>query len=235
MEAQALEFKPKLIIAGFSAYPRELDYKRFRSICDKVGAYLHSDMAHVSGLVAAREAANPFEYADVVSSTTHKTLRGPRSGMIFARSHLMEQIDQAVFPASQGGPHNHQVAALAAQLKYANTPEFRAYIKQVKSNAKSLAKELMGRGYKLMTDGTDNHIILMSCVDKGLTGSKVENAMDAVHITLNKNTILGDKSAVTPGGVRIGTPSITTRGYVDADMKEVARFIDEGFKISLDI
>lgn len=155
--------------------------------------------------------------------------------MIFALTNLMEQIDQAVFPASQGGPHNHQVAALAAQLKYANTPEFRAYIKQVKQNAQSLAKELMGRGYKLMTNGTDNHIILMSCVDKGLTGSKVENAMDAVHITLNKNTILGDKSAVTPGGVRIGTPSITTRGYVDTDMKEVARFIDEGFKISLDI
>ena len=135
----------------------------------------------------------------------------------------------------QGGPHNHQIGALAAQLKQADTQEFRDYISQVKTNAKVLADELMKRGYKLITNGTDNHIVLMSCIDKGLTGSKVETACDEVHITLNKNTIIGDKSAVTPGGVRIGTPAVTTRGYLDADMREVGRFIDELFKISLDI
>jgi len=192
-------------------------------------------MAHVSGLVAAGEANDPFKYADVVTSTTHKTLRGPRSGMIFAKKELMDKVDFAVFPMLQGGPHNHQIAALAAQLKQAKSPEFKNYIKQVKSNATVLADELKSKGYKLITDGTSNHIVLMSCIDKGLTGSKVENAMDAVHITLNKNTIIGDKSAITPGGIRIGTPAVTTRGYLENDMKEVARFIDEGFKISLDI
>jgi glycine hydroxymethyltransferase len=135
----------------------------------------------------------------------------------------------------QGGPHNAQIGALAAQFKQVDTPEFKEYIKQVKENAKSLASELMKRGYKLITDGTDNHIVLMSCIDKGLTGSKVENACDAVHITLNKNTIIGDKSAITPGGVRIGTPAVTTRGYNAEDMKQVGHFIDEVFKISLKI
>ena len=178
---------------------------------------------------------DPFEYADVVTSTTHKSLRGPRSGMIFARTEIADAIDFGVFPMLQGGPHNHQIGALAAQLKQANTPEFRDYITQVKVNAKVLADELMQRGYKLITDGTDNHIVLMSCIDKGLTESKVENACDEVHITLNKNTIIGDKSAITPGGIRIGTPAVTTRGYMEQDMREVGRYIDELFKISLDI
>ena len=235
LEEQALEFRPKLIIAGFSAYPRDLDYKRFRHICDRVGAYLHADMAHLSGLIAANQVNDPFEYADVVSTTTHKSLRGPRSGMIFAKKELEEKINFAVFPQLQGGPHNHKIAALAAQLKQADTADFKEYIKQVRINAKVLAHELMFRQYKLITDGTDNHIVLMSCIDKGLTGSKLEKACDAIHITLNKNTIIGDKSAVTPGGVRIGTPAVTTRGYTEDDMKEVARFIDEVMKISLDI
>ena len=217
LEASAMEFKPQLIIAGFSAYPRDLDYKRFRDICDKVGAYLHADMAHLSGLIAGKGANDPFEYADVVTSTTHKTLRGPRSGMIFCKKELADTIDFGVFPMLQGGPHNHQIAGLAAQLKQAATPEFREYIVQVKANAKSLAKDLMGKGYKIITDGTDNHIVMMSCIDKGLTGSKFENACDQAHITLNKNTIIGDKSAVTPGGIRIGTPAVTTRGYVEKD------------------
>lgn len=235
LEEAAMEFKPKLIIAGYSAYPRDLDYKRFRDICDKVGAYLHADMAHLSGLIAAKAMNDPFEYADVVTSTTHKSLRGPRSGMIFARTEIADEVDFAVFPMCQGGPHNTQIAALAAQLKQAGTQEFRDYIHQVKLNAKALADELMKRGYKLITDGTDNHIVLMSCIDKGLTGSKMENACDQVHITLNKNTIIGDKSAVTPGGVRIGTPAVTTRGYMEEDMREVGRFLDELFKISLNI
>lgn len=235
LESAALDFKPKLIIAGFSAYTRELDYKRFRAICDKVGAYLHADMAHVSGLVAAGECNNPFEFADVVTSTTHKSLRGPRSGLIFAKPEIADAIDFGVFPQCQGGPHNHQIAALAAQLKQAATPEFKEYSIQVKKNAKAMAAELMHRGYKLMTDGTDNHIILMSCIDKGLTGSKVEAALDEVHVTVNKNTILGDKSAITPGGIRIGTPAITTRGYLEEDSRKVAEYIDETFKIALDI
>lgn len=235
LEKAATEFKPKLIIAGFSAYPRDLDYKRFRQICDKVGAYLHADMAHLSGLIAGKQMNDPFEYSDVVSSTTHKSLRGPRSGLIFCKKQLADTIDFAVFPMLQGGPHNFKIGALAAQLKQADTQEFRDYITQVKLNAKALADELMKRGYKLITNGTDNHLLLMSCIDKGLTGSKVENACDKVHITLNKNTIIGDKSAVTPGGVRIGTPAVTTRGYNEKDMREVGRFIDEVFKISLHI
>lgn len=228
LEQAALEFKPKIIIAGFSAYPRDLDYKRYRAICDKVGAYLLADMAHISGLVAAQELNNPFEYADVVSTTTHKSLRGPRSGMVFARKAggLNEKIDFAVFPMLQGGPHNHQVAALAAQLKQVATPEFKDYCKQVKSNAKALADELMKRGHTLVTNGTENHLLLLDVRPHGLTGSKLEKACDEVHITLNKNTIIGDKSAVTPGGVRIGTPAVTTRGYKEQDMRQVGAFID---------
>lgn len=234
LEASAKEFKPKIIIAGFSAYPRDLEYKRFRDICDSVGAYLLADIAHISGLVAAQELSNPFEYADVVSTTTHKSLRGPRSGMIFGRKKdgIMEKIDFGVFPQLQGGPHNHQVAALAAQLKQVNTPEFKEYCKQVKANAKALADELLKRGHTLVSGGTENHLLLLDVRPHSLTGSKFEKACDEVHITLNKNTIIGDKSAVTPGGVRIGTPAVTTRGYMEQDMRQVGAFIDELVKIS---
>ena len=185
-------------------------------------------MAHISGLVATQELNNPFEYADVVSTTTHKSLRGPRSGMVFARKEggLMEKIDFAVFPMLQGGPHNHQVAALAAQLKQVATPEFKDYCKQVKANAKALADELIKRGHTLVTNGTENHLLLLDVRPHGLTGSKLEKACDEVHITLNKNTIIGDKSAITPGGVRIGTPAVTTRGYKEQDMRQVGVFID---------
>jgi glycine hydroxymethyltransferase len=226
LEKNALDYKPKVIIAGFSAYPRDLDYKRFREIADKVGAYLLADMAHISGLVAAKELNNPFEYAHVVSTTTHKSLRGPRSGLIFAKKELMDKIDFAVFPMLQGGPHNHQVAAVAAQLKQVDTPEFRHYCKQVKANAKALGDELLKRGHTLVTGGTDNHLLLLDVRPHSLTGSKLEKACDEVHITLNKNTIIGDKSAVTPGGVRIGTPAVTTRGYTEADMRQVGVFLD---------
>lgn len=224
-----------MIIAGFSAYPRDLDYKRFRQICDDVGAYLHADMAHVSGLVAAQEANDPFEYADVVSSTTHKTLRGPRSGIIFAKKPLDKLIDNAVFPALQGGPHNQKIGALATQFKTVNTPEFKNYIKQVKANAKCLADDLTGKGYDLVTGGTDNHMFVWSLRDQKLTGSKFEKLCDEIHITLNKNTVSGDKSAVTPGGVRIGTPAVTTRGYLEADMKQIGVYLDEACKLSVAI
>ena len=237
LAAQAAEFKPKLIIAGFSAYPRDLDYKRFREICDSVGAYLHADMAHISGLVAAGQANDPFKYAHVVSSTTHKSLRGPRSGLIFAKKEggLAEKIDYAVFPMLQGGPHENVIGALAAQLLQASKPEFKEYIIQVKKNAKAMADELLKHGHSLVTGGTDNHLMLLNVRDKGLTGSKLEKMCDAIHITLNKNTIIGDKSAVTPGGVRIGTPAITTRGYNEEDSRQVARFIDRAVKLSLEI
>jgi glycine hydroxymethyltransferase len=194
-------------------------------------------MAHISGLVAAQEINNPFEYAHVVSTTTHKSLRGPRSGIIFARKEggLAEKIDFAVFPMLQGGPHNHQCAAIAAQLKQVATPEFKEYSKQVIANAKALADELMRLGNKLVTNGTDNHLLLLDVRPQGLTGSKLEKACDEVHITLNKNTIIGDKSAVTPGGVRIGTPAVTTRGYLEKDMRQVGVFLDRLVKTCVDV
>jgi glycine hydroxymethyltransferase len=198
LKKQALEFKPNLIIAGASAYPRDLDYKIFREIADSVGAFLLVDMSHISGLIAANCLNNPFEYADVVTSTTHKTLRGPRSGIIFSNKKrhpdLDEKIDFAVFPMFQGGPHNHQIAALATQLKEVQNPEFKEYIKQTLKNSKKLAEELMKRGNKLVTNGTCNHMLLWNVRDLGLTGSKVEKICERVHISINKNTIIGDKS-----------------------------------------
>ena len=190
-------------------------------------------MAHVAGLIATKNHNNPFEYADVVTSTTHKTLRGPRAGMIFYRiekegknAGLKEKINFGVFPMLQGGPHNHQIAGIAVQLKEVATEEFAAYAKQVILNAKHLAKCLMDLGHKIVTDGTDNHLLLLDVRQKGLTGSKVEKACDFAYITLNKNTLYGDKSALTPGGVRIGTPAVTTRGMVEIDMEKIAKFID---------
>lgn len=231
-----------MLIAGFSAYPRDLDYKRFREIADSVGAILLVDMAHISGLVAAKTLNNPFEYADIVTSTTHKTLRGPRSGMIFYRlerdgkpTGYKEKINFAVFPLVQGGPHNHQIAALAAQFKEVDTEDFRTYSKQVILNAQHLAKQLVSLGYKLVTDGTDNHLLLLDVRPFGLTGSKLEKACDLVHITLNKNTIYGDKSALTPGGVRIGTPAVTTRGMKEKEMEKIAEFIDRLIKICIEV
>ena len=232
MARLALQNKPKLLISGCTAYPRDLDYKRLREIADSVGAFLLIDMAHIAGLVATKNHNNPFEYADVVTSTTHKTLRGPRAGMIFYRlekegknAGLKEKINFAVFPMLQGGPHNHQIAGIAVQLKEVATEEFANYAKQIILNSKALAKTLMGYGYKLVTDGTDNHLILLDVRPKGLTGSKLEKACDLVYITLNKNTLYGDKSAMTPGGVRIGTPAVTTRGMVEKDMEKIGEFI----------
>ena len=235
LHAQALEFKPKLIVAGFSAYPRDIDYRKFKEICEDVGCYLHTDMSHMSGMIAAGLANDPFEVADVVSTTSDKNLRGPKAAMIFSKTHISDAVDFSVFPMHQGGPHNHTIAALATQLLHANSPEFKEYIQNVKDNAQVLAKHLMDKGYKLITDGTSNHLILMSCADKGITGSKIEKACDLAGITLNKNTIIGDKSAMTPGGVRMGTPAVTTRGYQEQDMAEVARYLHEIFQLSLDL
>jgi glycine hydroxymethyltransferase len=187
------EFKPKLLIAGYSAYPRDLDYKKFRECADAVGAILFVDMAHYAGLVAGEQLNSPFEYADIVTTTTHKTLRGPRAGMIFYKVEYKQKIDFSVFPSLQGGPHNHQIAAIAVQLKEVNTPEYKEYAKQVIVNAKALAEGLTKRGHKLVTDGTDNHLMLIDCRPHGLTGNKVEKALDLAAITVNKNSIYGDK------------------------------------------
>ncbi|CAD2218774.1 glycine hydroxymethyltransferase [Angomonas deanei] len=240
----AQRFKPRLIIAGGSAYPRDWDYKRYREICDSVGAYMMVDMAHFSGLVAAEEHNNPFEYADIVTSTTHKTLRGPRSGIIFFRKrvtkgkeeiHVEEAIHQAVFPSLQGGPHIHQIAAVATQLKEVNSPEWKAYVKQVKSNAKALAKALTDGGEALVSGGTDNHLLLWNLRQHQLTGSKLEKLLDQAHITTNKNTIVGDKSAMAPHGIRLGTPALTTRGLVEKDFETVASFLIRSAKIAKDV
>lgn len=239
LEETAVLFRPRMLICGASAYPRDFDYKRLRDIADKAGAWLMCDMAHVSGLVAAGEIGNPFELCDFVSSTTHKSLRGPRQGLIFYRKDREEdwgtRINQAVFPGCQGGPHNNTIGALGVALKEAMTPQFKLYIQQVKANAKVLGEQLVGMGYKLVTGGTDNHLVLWDVRPEGLTGSKVEKLCDLVHITLNKNAVAGDTSALSPGGVRIGAPAMTSRGLVEDDFVKVAAFLDRAVKISLRI
>jgi glycine hydroxymethyltransferase len=205
-----------------------------REICDSVGAYLMSDMAHISGLVAGKVADDPFEYSDVVTSTTHKSLRGPRSGIIFYRKKYEKVINSAVFPGLQGGPHNHTIGALAVALKVANTPEFKEYQKQVCLNCKALAKRLTELGYKLSSGGTDNHLILCDLRPKGIDGARVEKVLEMAHITLNKNSVVGDTSALVPGGIRIGTPAMTTRGMKEQDFVKVAEFIDRGVKIAIE-
>ena len=225
LEKMASIYKPRLIICGASAYPRDIDYERFRKIADLNNSYLLCDMSHISGLVATKEISSPFKYCDVVTTTTHKTLRGPRSGMIFSRKELMPQIDFAVFPGLQGGPHNHQIAALCSQLHEVAQPEFKEYIKQVKNNSKHLASFFIEKGYKLITDGTDNHLILIDLKNKGISGSKLEHVCNLVDISINKNSVQGDKSAVNPGGVRIGTPALTTKGFKEKDFTEVGELI----------
>lgn len=225
LESRAKMFLPKCIIAGGSAYPRDWDYERFSTIAQSVGAYLLVDMAHISGLVAVGEAKNPFLYADVVTTTTHKSLRGPRSGMIFSKKHLSDQIDFAVFPSLQGGPHNNVISAVAVALKEASTPEFTKYIIDVKENAKLLGEGLMNLGYQLSTDGTENHLLLMNLREKGITGSKVEYILEKIHISVNKNTIIGDKSALSPSGVRIGLCAMTTRGLKTMHCHPLANLI----------
>ncbi|GAA6043838.1 hypothetical protein JCM8097_007227 [Rhodosporidiobolus ruineniae] len=230
-------FKPRILICGASAYPRDWDFARLRKIADINGSYLMMDMAHISGLVAAQVQNDPFEYCDVVTTTTHKTLRGPRAGLIFFRkdkeADLEKRINDAVFPACQGGPHNNTIAAIAVALKQAATPEFKEYASQVIANTRTIAKELVAKGYKLQTDGSDNHLVLWDLRPLGLTGSKVETLCDRLHITLNKNGVPGDKSAVTPGGVRVGSNALTSRSMKEAEMVKVASFLDRAVQIAL--
>ena len=233
MERRAKMFLPKLIIAGGSAYPREWDYARIRQIADSVGAKLMVDMAHISGLVAGKVADSPFPYADIVTTTTHKSLRGPRSGMIFGRKEYMEAIDAAVFPSLQGGPHNHQIAALAVALREASQPSFTLYAQAIVANAKALARGLENRGHVLATGGTDNHLLLWNVRAMGLSGSKVEKVLEMSSITTNKNSIPGDTSALNPGGVRLGTPALTTRGLDEQDFDQVAEFLHRGSQLAL--
>lgn len=229
LEREALEFRPQIIVMGGSAYPRDWDYEAFRRIADKVGAYLMADISHISGLVASGLQRNPFDYCDIVTTTTHKTLRGPRSGIIFYSKKngkkLQNAINSAIFPGLQGGPHDHQIAAIATQMKEVTTPQYKQYAKQVIINSKCLAKYLMDRGCKLSSNGTDNHLILWDVKPLGINGAQLEKTLELVDISLNKNTIAGDKSARVPGGVRIGTPAVTSRGFKEDEMKVVGNFL----------
>jgi len=222
----ALREKPKMIVAGASAYPREIDFKKFREIADEVGAYLMVDMAHIAGLVAAGLHQNPVPYADFVTTTTHKTLRGPRGGAILCKEEYAKKLDKAIFPGLQGGPLMHVIAAKAVCFGEALTDEFKEYQKQIVKNAKVLAEELSKKGFRLVSGGTDNHLILIDVRSKGLTGKKAEELLEEVGLATNKNTIPFDpESPFVTSGIRIGTPAVTTRGMKEEEMKEIAEII----------
>lgn len=234
IEAMAVEHQPKMIVAGFSAYSQVVDWARFRAIADKVGAYLFVDMAHVAGLVAAGVYPSPLPHAHVVTSTTHKTLRGPRGGLIVAKSeaqgeegeNIRKKLQSIVFPGLQGGPLEHVIAAKAVAFKEALDPEFKAYQTQVVKNAKAMAKKLIERGYKIVSGGTENHLVLVDLIGKPLTGKDAEAALGRAHITVNKNTVPNDpQSPFVTSGLRIGTPAATTRGYRETDCEELAGWI----------
>ncbi|KAF5670527.1 serine mitochondrial [Fusarium heterosporum] len=248
LRENALLYRPKVIVAGTSAYSRLIDYERMRAIATEAGAYLLSDMAHVSGLVAAGVIGTPFEDSDIVTTTTHKSLRGPRGAMIFYRKgvrstdkkgkqimyDLEGPINASVFPGHQGGPHNHTITALAVALKQAQTPEFKSYQEKVLTNSQALAKQLSeGLGYKLVSGGTDNHLVLVDLKPKGIDGARVERVLELIGVASNKNTVPGDRSALKPGGLRLGTPAMTTRGFNEEDFKRVADIVDRGVQISL--
>ncbi|KAL5596748.1 uncharacterized protein BROUX77_006696 [Berkeleyomyces rouxiae] len=244
----AILFRPKVLVAGTSAYCRLIDYKRMREIADSVGAYLMVDMAHISGLIAAGVIPSPFEYADIVTTTTHKSLRGPRGAMIFFRKgvrsvnakgqetlyDLENPINFSVFPGHQGGPHNHTITALTVALKQASSPEFKEYQKQVVDNAKALENKFKSLGHKLVSDGTDSHMVLVDLRQHSLDGARVEAVLEQINIACNKNSIPGDKSALTPCGIRIGTPAMTSRGFGTADFERVGQYIDDAIKICKD-
>jgi len=247
LELTSKLFRPKMIIAGYSAYARLLDYSRFRSICDNVKAVLLADMAHISGLVAARVIPSPFEFADVVTTTTHKSLRGVRSGMIFYRRgqkgtdkagkpvmyDFEQRINNAVFPALQGGPHNHAIGGVAVALRQAMDPLFREYQLQVLANAKAMEAALLSKDYSLVSGGTDNHLLLVNLkASKGIDGARVETVCDKVMITLNKNSVPSDTSALVPGGVRLGAPALTSRGFHEEHFTKTMDFVDEAVDIA---
>lgn len=226
LEKIAVECQPKLIVAGASAYPRAIDFKKFREIADKVGAMLMVDMAHIAGLVAGGQHENPCKWADIVTTTTHKTLRGPRGGMILCKEEYAKAIDKAIFPGTQGGPLEHVIAAKAVALKEAMEPSFKTYAEQVVKNAKVMADTLTSRGIDLVSGGTDNHLMLLDLTAKGLTGKEIEKLLDLAHITVNKNAVPFDtqKPFVT-SGIRVGTPAVTSRGMKEAEMVTIANCI----------
>ncbi|CAL1588788.1 unnamed protein product [Knipowitschia caucasica] len=249
LQENAKLFHPKLIIAGTSCYSRNLDYARMRHIANENGAYLMADMAHISGLIAAGVVPSPFEHCDIVSTTTHKTLRGCRAGLIFFRKgvrsidakgkeimyNLESLINQAVFPGLQGGPHNHAIAGVAVALKQAITSEFKAYQMQVLANCKALSNALIDYGYKIVTGGSDNHLILLDLRTKGTDGGRAEKVLEACAVACNKNTCPGDKSALRPSGLRFGSPALTSRGFVEKDFKKVAEFIHKCIVLTLEV
>lgn len=227
MREIAIETRPKMIVAGASAYPREIDFERISKIAKEVGAYLMVDMAHIAGLVAAGLHSNPVLYADFVTSTTHKTLRGPRGGLILCKKEYAEKVDKAIFPGIQGGPLEHIIAAKAVCFKEALGEEFKNYQKQIVKNAKVLSEELIKRGFDLVSNGTDNHMILVNLVSKDIDGKDAETLLDEAYITVNKNSIPFDKkSFVRTSGIRIGTPAVTSRGMIEEDMVDIAEAID---------
>ncbi|MFW9928635.1 MAG: serine hydroxymethyltransferase [Candidatus Thorarchaeota archaeon] len=227
----AKETKPKLILAGFSAYPRDLDFKHFKEIADEVEAYLLADIAHVAGLVATKESPDPVPYCDVVTTTTHKTLRGPRGAMILCKEQHKTAIDKAVFPGMQGGPLDHIIAAKAVCFKEALEPSFKVYTKQIKKNAKALASSLMKEDAKLVSGGTDNHLVLLDITPYGLGGKEAEKILDSVHIFSNKNMIPFDtRTPFDPSGIRLGTPALTTRGLIESDLTFIGELIVKALK-----
>lgn len=250
LEETAKLFKPKLIIAGVSCYARVLDYSRFKDIADQNGSLLMADMAHVSGLVAAGIIDSPFKYCDIVTTTTHKTLRGPRAGMIFFRKgmrkpsvngkpavlyNLEKPINEALFPGLQGGPHNHAIAAIGVALKQASSKGFIEYQQQVVKNASTLCDVLIKKGYDIVTGGTDIHLILVNLKNKGTDGNRADKVLEAIGVACNKNTCPGDKSALRPSGLRFGSPALTSRGFVEKDFLKVAEFIDQGILLAVEI
>lgn len=246
LERTAKLFRPKIIVAGTSAYSRVIDYERFRKIADSIDAYVLSDMAHIAGLVAAGVTPSPFPYSDIVTTTSHKSLRGPRGSLIFFRKGIRKvtkkgkqipytleaDINFSVFPGHQGGPHNHTISALAVALGQAATPEFKKYQQSVVENAQAFADALKKYGYKLVSDGTDNHLILIDLKPNDIDGARVETVLELINIAANKNTVPGDKSALIPGGLRVGTPAMTTRGFTTEDFEKAAHYIDRAVKIA---
>ena len=226
LKAMALEFKPKLILVGYSAYSREIDYKSIKDIADSVGAYTMADIAHIAGLIAAGEMNSPVPYFDLVTSTTHKTLRGPRGGIIMCKKELATNVDKSVFPGLQGGPHENIIAAKAVAFKEALQDDFKEYAKQIKKNAKVLESKLQDTGLKLAFGGTDNHLLLIDVTPKGLSGKDAQIALDKAGITCNKNMIPDDtRSPMNPSGIRIGTPAVTTRGMKETEMIKISDWI----------
>jgi glycine hydroxymethyltransferase len=231
----AKKHRPRLILAGASAYPRRIDFKEFRKIADKVGAYLFVDMAHIAGLVAAGVHPSPVPYADFVTSTTHKTLRGPRGGFVICKKEFAKKIDAEVFPGIQGGPLMHVISGKAIAFLQAMSPSFRVYQRQVVRNARELAKCLAKRGFRIVSGGTDTHLILVDLTEKGITGCDASLALEQAGITVNKNLIPFDKkSAATTSGIRLGTAAVTTRGMKEFHMRKIAQFIDEAIEGSDD-